>query len=224
MTRQNATTATSVTPAADDAVTVEMPMFVGAIDESEATKAGNKVKKDGKEAALIDGATGAEIGRVPQSQSFKSRADVEKAAKEGKIKKPVKEGKAKTPAVVGNLTAPSGGVTTQGTVEGDCGVSYLYMYNDRSNDDAFEFSTGFDLNRTAVDFSWQVDFRGPSGFGAQWKDRGPIRPRQYWTSGRRSEYTGANGNHSGIVTQGTAYVLNGIVCFTGHPEAAAYVS
>lgn len=74
-------------------------------------------------------------------------------------------------------------VGTLGTVVGNCGSSYIELYNQTSNDREGEFETGFNLvaGRRAIDFDWEIEITGPS-HTYQWADHGPMHPSGTWTS------------------------------------------
>lgn len=185
-------------------------LFTVAIDLNQATAAGHRVEVQGDTAVLLDGGTGQQLAAVPVARLYATRAEVEAAASGGQLDiEPARGG---------------GGATTNGVVYGSCGASYLYMRDGGANDNDFEFTTGFDLNRDAFDFNWLVVFDGPGGFGSSWGDTGPLFPDQNWTSGWRSEYSGSNGTHVGEVNIGVAFATNGTICYSGGPAASAYAS
>lgn len=119
-----------------------------------------------------------------------------------------------------------GEVQIQNTVYGDCGSSYFYLYDAGQYNDVMEFSTGFDVAGKAYDFDWWVDIEGPrGGYAASWYDAGPKWPSGSWDSGRVSEYTGANGYHTGYVrTTSRAYLTDGRICWSGGPSDSEYIS
>lgn len=184
-----------------------LDFFSTAIDLSRAEAAGNLVESDGSVARLIDGTTGDVLEEVPASNVYADRAAIEAAADSGSMALPLPPNEA-----------------ARGVIFGNCGSSYLYMRDGGSNDNDFEFSTGFDLNGSAYDFDWTIIFEGPGSYGARWEDSGPMFPDAHWTSGWKSEYTGANGLHTGEVTEGLAFKVSGGVCHTAGPAASANAS
>ncbi len=193
--------------AAPETTTEQTPLYVGAIDEEQAASAGNVVEIRGDVAVLLDGLTNEVLAEVPAANVYGSREEIRAAAGAGAL-------------------APSAapGEVARGIVYGSCGSSYLYMRDGGTNDNDFQFSTGFDLDRNAVDFDWFVTFDGPNGFGTSWSDSGPMWPDAHWTSGWKSEYSGADGIHVGEVTTGIAYAANGTACYSGGPGSSAYAS
>jgi hypothetical protein len=119
---------------------------------------------------------------------------------------------------------PNASVAPFNQVKGDCGVSYLYMRDGKYYNNDFQFSTGFDVVFNVYDFNWRVVFDGPGDYAGSWEDDGPMWPGEYWTSGWRSESIGVDGWVSGEVVTGVVYATNGVVCYTGHPTAAAYAT
>lgn len=182
--------------------------LVAAIDLAQAARAGNAVQVEGDTAVLVNGRTGERLAEVPLSHLYASKSEVRAAVAAGKL----------------DESTGTGDVGTNGVVYGSCGASWLYMRDLGSYDDVFEFHTGFDLNRYAYDFDWFVIFDGPGSVIASWADSGPMFPDDVWSSGWRSEYSGANGTHIGEVHSGVAYATNGTVCYSGLPTAAVYVS
>ncbi|MGP3928272.1 hypothetical protein [Streptomyces sp. 8N616] len=168
-------------------------MNVGGIDEEAARKAGNKVRIEGDEKVLIDGKTGAEIARIP--------ADADQAREQA--------------------------LSPRNVVTGNCGLSYFFLQDD-PNPQQYEWITGFIVNGSAYDFAWYVNTRGEWDSGVynyEWEDVGPMWPDSEWSSEIQTDDTTAPGGtyHYGRVTSGTAYLVDGRVCFSGYPNHSDYV-
>jgi hypothetical protein len=178
--------------------TLSAEMFVGGIDEAQAAKAGNIVRLDGRDKVLIDGRTGAELGRVPADPVV---------ARERAVR-------------------ASQGMTPFNEVPGNCGRSHMYL-RDVSQNDIYQFKTGFNVISNAGDFDWKINISASTGSGSynfDWEDSGPMWPDQDWTSGWKNDNTPLNGWHNARVTYGVAFLTNGNVCYSGHPHASVWVS
>lgn len=114
-----------------------------------------------------------------------------------------------------------------GTVYGDCGSSYLEVYDDEGNLNG-AFFTGFDVTAPAFDFSWGVSItadQGRFGFGFEWEDYGPLTPDEEWDAVVPFE-TGlglSGAYHIGEVYAGIALLIDGSICTSGLPSDSARV-
>jgi hypothetical protein len=173
-------------------------MFVGGIDENQAAKVGNIVRLVGRDKVLFDGRTGAELGRVPADPDV---------ARERAIRASEK-------------TAPFN------EVPGNCGRSHMYL-RDVSQNDIYQFKTGFNVVSNAYDFDWKINISASTGSGRynfDWEDTGPMFPDEDWTSGWKNDDTPLNGWHRARVTYGVAFLTNGNVCYSGYPHDSVFVS
>lgn len=124
---------------------------------------------------------------------------------------------------------PGGGLGSQGTLYGDCGSSFIEIYDD---DGALTgtFETGFNLVAPAYNFLWviRIEASGDSGgFGYEWEDVGPLFPSDDdWTSLLQAFETAeetSGYDHFAEVITGEAYLDDGRICTTLHPSAVETV-
>jgi hypothetical protein len=101
------------------------------------------------------------------------------------------------------------------TVYGNCGSSYFYM---SGGDNIYYFTTGFSLKTRAVNFYWHVDIDGPYSYDRDWYWGAPLPLVYGWNSGTRSSRVDDTGWYAGEVQTGYAFLLNGGLCSTGHPD------
>lgn len=112
------------------------------------------------------------------------------------------------------------------TVTGNCGSSYVEI-RDKAGDRRVHFSTGFNLNGAkggnAYDFDCTVVIEDAAGGYGGFTDSGPMWPSRVWDSGLVSRPIAGPG-YAELTAEGTAYLTNGSVCFSGVPRDVERVS
>ncbi len=126
---------------------------------------------------------------------------------------------------LGGGTSP-GALSPLNTVYGNCGSSFFYLYD--LTGASFAMRTGFNLTSSAYDFAWHTRTIGANSFQTdnwEWSDFGPMWPGRSWSSGyqKSSQDTYAGTYYYGRVTSGTAYLVNGGICFSGYPNDGKYL-
>lgn len=134
---------------------------------------------------------------------------------------------ARIPVDEGLARASATGPTPQSNVPGNCGSSYYWIY-DTNGPGKYEFTTGFEVDSPAYDFTWDTVVEADWGSGIyhfEWSDAGPQVPSSSWTSGFVEDTSEAPFYtwHYGRVTAGTAYLVSGAICYSGLPNAGVYV-
>ena len=116
----------------------------------------------------------------------------------------------------GYPTRSTGGdVRAQGQVFGNCGFSYVDLYDVGPR--RYHMDTGFGLKLAAVKYKWSVRITAPS-YAKTWKYSGPLAFRTTWTNSPDGYDTIPVAAYaSAIVTTGTAILVNGVVCASGQP-------
>lgn len=97
-----------------------------------------------------------------------------------------------------------GAIGPTNTVYGNCGSSYMYIYE--ASGGWFEFKTGFYTNTSAHDFAWEANIRGQNESqtdNLDWSDYGP--------------------QFAARVTHGVAFLVNGGMCTSGYPNDGMYL-
>lgn len=151
----------------------EADMGIIGIDHDQAREAGNRIVVEDGFDVLIDGTTGEELARIPNTE----------------------------------------GPTTQDTVYGDCGSSFIDIWDDPTPNWG-QFETGFNLVGEAIDFDWYIHIYSHNGQeNDYWEDHGPMFPSPGWASGTKGfETVAPNDLHDAYVVNGTAYLTDGRVC------------
>lgn len=87
--------------------------------------------------------------------------------------------------------APAADARPAGTVEGDCGFSWVEL--DPEGVGYYRVRTGFHVNTWATEYHWKVNVSGPSlNRHHTWGD--PLRARRDWQGSRRGDIK-SEGNH-----------------------------
>lgn len=98
---------------------------------------------------------------------------------------------------------------------GNCGFSYVDLYDVGVR--RYPMDTGFGLKLAAVKYKWSVRITAPS-YARTWKYRGPLFFRTTWTKSPDGYGTIPFAAYaSAFVATGTATLVNGVICSTGHP-------
>lgn len=110
---------------------------------------------------------------------------------------------------------PSDGeVSIQGSVFGNCGFSYVELYD--AGVRRYRMDTGFGLNSSAVSYDWSVRVTAP-GYDRTWNYGGGLWFRSTWTNADAYDTIPRGAWTSAIVTRGEATLANGQICRTGQP-------
>lgn len=114
-------------------------------------------------------------------------------------------------------SASGGGATINGTVNGDCGRAWVYMY--RQSASQYEMVTGFYLwgSRRAIQYTWNVAVFGPAYFKNHF-DSGGLFNRQSW-SDSDIQSVPWGGQYTAYMYGGTlnyALLNNGSICTAGY--------
>jgi hypothetical protein len=114
-------------------------------------------------------------------------------------------------------------VTPFNYVYGNCGDSYYFLTV--WSDGTWDSVTGYDVVASAADFNWWTALYNPSGSEIESIEYGeyPTPPSWEGSDGNPPELTQA-GWYAGLVTVGTAYLVNGWTCVTGHPGDQSFLS
>lgn len=172
-------------------------LTVGAIDNKVAARAGNHVRVENGYKVLYDGATSAEIARVPIGSGGSPNGG--------------------TISPYGTITGNCG--TSYIYLQNLNNLRYQFSTGfDLTAGSAYDFDWSI-----SVTASWT--FPSSGGYGFHWSDSGPMWPGQHWTSGWIQQTTSAPSGayHVAEVTSGTAYRTDGVVCYAGPATAAAYI-
>ena len=120
-----------------------------------------------------------------------------------------------------------GEVGVQNTGYGNCGSSYFYL-RDYSGTD-FYYYTGFSVRDPAYKYDWNGYVSG-EWYGGEdnlsFDFGGGLAFRTSWTSGRK--YSTQDSPNFGVlyygrVTSGTAWLVDGTVCYSGYPNDGRYL-
>lgn len=119
-----------------------------------------------------------------------------------------------------------GAIGPTNTVYGNCGSSYMYIYE--ASGGWFEFKTGFYTNTSAHDFAWEANIRGQNESqtdNLDWSDYGPQFASRSWTSGYIQSYQDTRSGtwYTARVTHGVAFLVNGGMCTSGYPNDGMYL-
>jgi hypothetical protein len=117
--------------------------------------------------------------------------------------------------------AAGGHATPDGSVSGNCGTSYINLY-ERSDGTPVRTTTGFNLTggRRAVSYYWEWETIGPNGSGYDYyeDDGGGLALRSSWGLTHNSGKAYERGDYFAFVYPDSDALLdNGNVCVTGEP-------
>lgn len=116
---------------------------------------------------------------------------------------------------------PTPALRPAGTVEGDCGFSYVEL--DPEGVGYYRVRTGFHVNDRAVEYRWKVNVAGPIlNRHHTWDGR--LRGRHDWRGSRRGAIK-AEGYHEATVVPPESFAIlwHGGFCYSGGPSDRTYL-
>lgn len=112
-----------------------------------------------------------------------------------------------------------GGVTTNGVVYGNCGSSMIEFGINADN--TWKITTGYNVRASVSYYDWNANIYTSGGstiVGMGWEG-GPTGTS--WRGYEGAPPTLGPGTYTTMVTSGTAVLVDGAVCYSGHPTATA---
>jgi hypothetical protein len=113
-------------------------------------------------------------------------------------------------------------VEPENTVSADCGSSWITLSGAHLQ---YIVTTGFTVNRAAVDYTWHVNVVGPGSYSNTIPFGGGLWWRHSWSSGNRAVPVDDSGWYDAAVVQPSYAILdNGGMCQSLDPSSRAFVS